>query len=53
LAKLSAARLGIDAIRDNKAVYLIAVGGAAYLVSKAIDPAEVIAFPGTGYGSHL
>ena len=35
----------IDAIRRNRAVYLIAVGGAAYLVSKAITSAEVVAFP--------
>ncbi|WIO73714.1 fumarate hydratase [Porticoccaceae bacterium LTM1] len=38
----------IDAIRDNKAVYLMAVGGAAYLVSKAITNAEVVAFPELG-----
>ncbi|MCV6604093.1 MAG: fumarate hydratase [Porticoccaceae bacterium] len=38
----------IDAIRDNKAVYLMAVGGAAYLVSKAITGAEVVAFPELG-----
>src|SRR5690606_26449718 len=33
----------IDAIRDNKAVYLMAVGGAAYLVSKAIRKSRVLA----------
>lgn len=38
----------IDAIRDNQAVYLMAVGGAAYLVSKAITAAEVVAFPELG-----
>lgn len=38
----------IDAIRDNKSVYLMAVGGAAYLVSKAIRGAEVLAFPELG-----
>src|SRR6056300_556496 len=38
----------IEAIRDNKAVYLMAVGGAAYLVSKAIRGAEVLAFPELG-----
>ncbi|MDM3871031.1 fumarate hydratase [Porticoccus sp. W117] len=38
----------IEAIRDNKAVYLMAVGGAAYLVSKAITGAEVVAFPEMG-----
>mgnify|MGYP002700157690 CR=1 FL=1 len=40
--------LAIDAIRDNKAVYLMAVGGAAYLVSKAITAAKVVAFPELG-----
>ena len=40
--------VAIDAIRDNKAVYLMAVGGAAYLVSKAITNAEVLAFPEMG-----
>ncbi len=38
----------IEAIRDNRAVYLMAVGGAAYLVSKAITSAEVVAFPELG-----
>jgi fumarate hydratase class I len=38
----------IEAIKDNKAVYLIAVGGAAYLVSKAIKQAKVVAFADLG-----
>ncbi len=38
----------IEAIRDNRAVYLMAVGGAAYLVSKAITSARVLAFPELG-----
>ncbi|MCG3171030.1 MAG: Fumarate hydratase class I, anaerobic [Pseudomonadales bacterium] len=38
----------IEAIRDNRAVYLMAVGGAAYLVSKAITAAKVVAFPELG-----
>ncbi|AQQ68354.1 fumarate hydratase [Microbulbifer agarilyticus] len=38
----------IEAIRDNKAVYLMAVGGAAYLVAQAIKDAKVIAFPELG-----
>jgi len=38
----------IDAIKDNKAVYLMAVGGAAYLVSKAIVGAKVLAFEDLG-----
>ncbi|MBK7134801.1 MAG: fumarate hydratase [Rhodocyclales bacterium] len=39
---------GIEAIRDNRAVYLMAVGGAAYLVSKAIRAARVAAFADLG-----
>ena len=38
----------IDAIRRHKAVYLTAVGGAAYLVSRAIRSARVVAFPDLG-----
>lgn len=48
IGKAERGQMGIDAIRDNKAVYLIAVGGAAYLVSKAIVNADVIAFPELG-----
>jgi len=40
--------MGIDAIKKHKAVYLMAVGGAAYLVSKAIVDSKVIAFPELG-----
>lgn len=39
---------GIEAIRNNKAVYLMAVGGAAYLVSKAIVASKVLAFEDLG-----
>ena len=38
----------IEAIRDNKAVYLMAVGGAAYLVAQAIKSARVLGFPELG-----
>ncbi|MCK5641512.1 MAG: fumarate hydratase C-terminal domain-containing protein, partial [Gammaproteobacteria bacterium] len=38
----------IDAIRDNKAVYLMAVGGAAYLVAQAIKSSKVLGFPEMG-----
>lgn len=38
----------IEAIRKHKAVYLMAVGGAAYLVSKAIKAARVVAFEDLG-----
>jgi fumarate hydratase class I len=40
--------VAIDAIRDNRAVYLMAVGGAAYLVSKAIKGARTLAFADLG-----
>ena len=38
----------IAKIRDHRSVYLIAVGGAAYLVSKAIKSARVLAFEDLG-----
>ena len=38
----------IEAIRDNKAVYLMAVGGAAYLVAQAIKSSKVLGFPELG-----
>lgn len=40
--------VAIDVICDNKSVYLMAVGGAAYLVSKAINASKVLAFPEFG-----
>jgi fumarate hydratase class I len=48
IGKAERGQATIDAIKENQAVYLIAVGGAAYLVSKAITHAEVIAFPELG-----
>jgi len=38
----------IDAIKKHKSVYLMAVGGAAYLVSKAIKSSRVVAFEELG-----
>jgi fumarate hydratase class I len=38
----------IEAIRDNKAISMIAVGGAAYLVAKAITKSTLLAFPELG-----
>src|SRR5262245_8915519 len=38
----------IEAIRKHKAAYLMAVGGAAYLVSKAIRKSRVLAFEDLG-----
>ena len=40
--------IAIEAIKKNQAVYCIAVGGAAYLVSKAIRKARVLAFADLG-----
>jgi len=38
----------VDSIAKHNAVYLMAVGGAAYLVSKAITNSKVVAFPELG-----
>lgn len=38
----------VEAIKRHRAVYLMAVGGAAYLVSKAIREARVVAFEDLG-----
>ena len=38
----------IESIRKHKAVYLMAVGGAAYLVAKAIKASRVLAFADLG-----
>ncbi|OAZ96236.1 fumarate hydratase [Halomonas sp. G11] len=38
----------IDAIRDNQAVYLMAVGGSAYLVAQAIKKSRVVGFEDLG-----
>jgi fumarate hydratase class I len=38
----------VEAIREHRSVYLIAVGGAAYLISQAIKSARVVAFPDLG-----
>lgn len=39
---------GIEAIKKHKSAYLMAVGGAAYLVSKAIKKARVLGFADLG-----
>jgi fumarate hydratase, class I len=39
---------GIEAIKKHKSAYLMAVGGAAYLVSKAIKTAKVVGFADLG-----
>ena len=38
----------VECIKNHKSVYLMAVGGAAYLVSKAIKKAKVVAFEDMG-----
>jgi fumarate hydratase class I len=38
----------IEAIKNHKSAYLMAVGGAAYLVSKAIKGARVVGFADLG-----
>lgn len=48
IGKAERGDIAIEAIRDNKAVYLMAVGGAAYLVSKAIKASKVVGFADLG-----
>ena len=48
IGKSERGNTAIQAIADNKAVYLMAVGGAAYLVSKAIKSSKVLAFADLG-----
>lgn len=48
IGKAERGLVAIDAIREYKAVYLMAVGGAAYLVSKAIRSSRVLAFEDLG-----
>ncbi len=48
IGKAERGPLGLEAIRHHKAAYLMAVGGAAYLVSKAIRGSRCIAFEDMG-----
>ena len=48
IGKAERGPVAIEAIKAHGAAYLIAVGGAAYLVSKAIRSAKVLAFPELG-----
>jgi fumarate hydratase class I len=48
IGKAERGPLAIEAIQKHGAVYLIAVGGAAYLVSKAIRKSRVLAFEDLG-----
>ena len=48
IGKAERGPVAIDAIRKHKAAYLMAVGGAAYLVAKAIRKSRVVAFEDLG-----
>lgn len=48
IGKAERGAAAIEAIKDNQSIYLIAVGGAAYLVAKAIKKAKVVAFADLG-----
>ncbi len=48
IGKAERGPVAIESIRRHKAAYLMAVGGAAYLVSKAIKSARVLAFEDLG-----
>ncbi len=48
IGKAERGKAGLEAIKKHQAVYLMAVGGAAYLVSKAIRSAKVVAFADLG-----
>jgi fumarate hydratase class I len=48
IGKAERGPVALEAIAKHKAAYLIAVGGAAYLVSKAIKAAKPVAFEDLG-----
>ena len=48
IGKAERGKAGLEAIKKHAAVYLMAVGGAAYLVSKAIRSSKVVAFADLG-----
>ncbi|MCH8491634.1 MAG: fumarate hydratase [Idiomarina sp.] len=48
IGKAERGQATVASIAEHKAVYLMAVGGAAYLVAKAIKKAEVVAFADLG-----
>jgi fumarate hydratase class I len=48
IGKAERGPVAIDAIKKHQAVYLMAVGGAAFLVSKAIRSARIVAFEDLG-----
>jgi fumarate hydratase class I len=48
IGKAERGPMAIEAIKKHKSAYLMAVGGAAYLVSKAIRSAKVLGFADLG-----
>lgn len=48
IGKAERGPVAIESIKNHKSAYLIAVGGAAYLVSKAIRKAKVVGFEDLG-----
>ena len=48
IGKAERGPVAIEAIRKHKSAYLMAVGGAAYLVAKAVRAAKVVAFEDLG-----
>jgi len=48
IGKAERGKAGLEAIKKHAAVYLMAVGGAAYLVAQAIKGAKVVAFADLG-----
>ena len=48
IGKAERGALAIEAIKHHKSAYLMAVGGAAYLVSKAIRGAKIVGFSDLG-----
>jgi fumarate hydratase class I len=48
VGKAERGEAAIEAIRDNQAIYLMAVGGSAYLVAQAIKHSRVVGFEDLG-----
>jgi len=48
IGKAERGPIAIEAIKKHRSAYLMAVGGAAYLVSKAIKTAKIVAFADLG-----
>ena len=48
IGKAERGEIAIESIKQHKSVYLIAVGGSAYLVSKAIKSSHIVAFEELG-----